>query len=60
MTELPGWIEPGQTATLIWYDGIQDRGDGGRTYQVADPVLDIGPASPYFLLVPLEPCLTSR
>jgi hypothetical protein len=54
MTDFPDWIEPGQTATLIWYDGVQDRGDGARTYQVAGPVLDIGPASPYFLLAPLE------
>ena len=54
MTELPGWIEPDQTATLIWYDVAQDRPDGVRMYQVAGPVLDIAPASPYFLLAPLD------
>jgi len=54
MTELPGWIEAGQTATLIWYDVAQDRPDGTRMYRVSGPVLDIAPPSPYFLLAPLE------
>ncbi len=54
MTDLPDWIEPGHTATLIWYDAVRDRPDGVRMYQVAGPVLEPGIASPYFLLAPLE------
>jgi hypothetical protein len=54
MTELPISIEPGRTATLIWYEAVHTGPDGVAVYQVAGPVLDQAPASPYFLLAPLE------
>ena len=54
MTGLPDWIEPGAVATLIWYDGVEARPDGVRVYQVAGPVLELAPPSPFFLLAPVE------
>ncbi len=48
------WIQPGLSATLIWYDGMAETPDRRYVYQVAGPVLEIPPASPYFLLAPLE------
>ncbi len=54
MTEAPAWIQPGATATLLWYDGTGERPDRSRLYQVAGPVLELPPTSPYFLLAPLE------
>jgi len=54
MIDRPESLEPGQTATLIWYDAVERRPDGARVYQVAGPVLDLPPASPYFLLAPVE------
>ncbi len=54
MAECPAWIQPGLTATLIWYDGVGEARGGDRLYQVAGPVLEPVPASPYFLLAPLE------
>jgi hypothetical protein len=52
MTDLPAWIEPGETATLIWYDAVGGRADGFRIYQIAGPLLERPPHSPYFLLAP--------
>jgi len=52
VTELPDWISPGEAATLIWYDAVQARPDGGRIYQVSGPVLERSPATRYFLLAP--------
>jgi len=54
MSDLPDWIEPGQPATLIWYDAVEARPDGIRLYQVSGPILDTAPPSPYFMLVPVE------
>jgi hypothetical protein len=54
MTELPKWIAPGDAATLVWYSGRGESADGMPLYQVAGPALDIPPASPYFLLAPVE------
>ncbi len=54
MIDHPESLEPGQTATLIWYDAIERRPDGARVYQVAGPVLAEPPASPSFLLAPVE------
>jgi hypothetical protein len=53
MTDLPDWITPGEAATLIWYDAVEARPGGLRAYQVAGPVLERAPATPYFLLAPL-------
>ncbi|HUG37307.1 MAG TPA: hypothetical protein VML54_10180 [Candidatus Limnocylindrales bacterium] len=49
---LPGWIRPGDTATLIWHNGAVEGRDGVHRYQVAGPIFDVAPASPYFLLAP--------
>ena len=54
MTELPSWIAPGDAATLVWYSGRGESPEGMPLYQVAGPALDIPPASPYFLLAPVE------
>jgi len=54
MAELPSWIAPGDAATLVWYSGRGERADGMPLYQVAGPALDVPPASPYFLLAPVE------
>jgi hypothetical protein len=48
------WIEPGASATLIWYGAAVARPGGGRLYSVSGPVLDRPPLSPYFLLAPAE------
>ncbi len=54
MVESPAWIQPGLTATLIWYDGMGEMPGDYRLYQVSGPALGQSPASPYFLLAPLE------
>lgn len=54
MTDLPDWITPGARATLIWYDAAQLGPDGTGVYVVSGPVLEQVPASPYFLLAPLQ------
>lgn len=54
MTDSLSWIRPGVTATLIWYDGTTEARDGQLVYQVAGPVLELPPASPYFVLAPLK------
>ena len=54
MADFPIWIRPGVITTLLWYDGLRERPDDGRLYQVAGPALEQPPASPYFLLAPLE------
>ena len=53
MTDLPDWITPGEAATLIWYDAVEAWPGGLRAYQVAGPVLEGAPSTPYFLLAPL-------
>jgi hypothetical protein len=52
--ELPSWIAPGDAATLVWYSGRGESAGGMPLYQVAGPALDMPPASPYFLLAPVE------
>jgi hypothetical protein len=54
MAELPAWIAPGDAATLVWYSGRGESAEGIAFYQVAGPALDTPPASPFFLLAPLE------
>ena len=54
MKESPAWIRPGVITTLLWYDGVGNTPDHHRLYQVAGPALPQPPASPYFLLAPLE------
>jgi hypothetical protein len=54
MTSPPDWIKPGESTTLIWYDAAEARPDGIRVYQVAGPILEGPPRSPYYLLAPLE------
>ena len=54
MTELPTWIAPGDAATLVWYSGRGESAEGVPLYQVAGPALDTPPASPCFLMAPLE------
>ena len=54
MAELPSWIAPGDAATLVWYSGRGESADGMPLYQVAGPALDMPPASPYFLLAPVD------
>ena len=55
MTDVPAWIEPGETATLVWYDAVgASRRDGVRLYQIAGPLLERPPRAPYFLLAPVE------
>jgi hypothetical protein len=54
VTEPPVWISPGETATLIWYDAAADGGAGRRVYQIAGPLLEAAPRTPYFLLAPAE------
>ena len=54
MTEPPSWIAPGDAATLVWYSGRGEGAGGVPQYQVAGPALDIPPASPHFLLAPVE------
>jgi hypothetical protein len=53
-TNPPGWIAPGERATLIWYEAAQRAPDGIGIYQVSGPVLEHAPTSPYFLLAPLR------
>jgi hypothetical protein len=52
MAELPTWIAPGDTVTLVWHSGKGDGAEGAAVYLVAGPALDTPPASPYFLLAP--------
>jgi hypothetical protein len=52
MTAIPEWVEPGAVATLIWYDGVAPGPGGTRIYQIAGPLLEKPPASPYLLLAP--------
>jgi len=54
MTDPAAWIEPGEMATLIWYDGVGGGPDESRTYQIAGPLLERPPRSPYVLLAPSE------
>ena len=54
MAGLPALIAPGEAATLVWYSGRGESAEGVPLYQVAGPALDSPPASPYFLLAPLE------
>jgi hypothetical protein len=54
MTELPAWIAPGHTATLVWHSGRGESAEGMPLYQVAGPALDVPPASPLFLLAPID------
>jgi hypothetical protein len=54
MAELPTWIAPGDAATLVWYSGRGESAEGMPLYQLAGPVLETPPASPYFLMAPLE------
>ncbi|HET7876526.1 MAG TPA: hypothetical protein VFN71_13480 [Methylomirabilota bacterium] len=54
MADLPAWIQPGQTATLIWHNGAVERRDGPRLYAVAGPLFETEPAVPYFLLASAE------
>ena len=54
MAGLPTWIVPGDAATLVWYSGRGESAEGVPLYQVAGPALDTPPASPYFLLAPVE------
>jgi hypothetical protein len=51
-SELPTWIAPGDTATLVWHTGAVRGADGVQRYQVSGPVFDQPPPSPYFLLAP--------
>jgi hypothetical protein len=53
-TDLADWITPGARATLVWYEAAQPGPDGIVMYQVAGPVLEQVPASPVFLLAPVE------
>jgi len=54
MTELPAWIAPGDAATLVWYSGRGESAEGVPLYQVAGPALEAPPASPFFLMAPVE------
>lgn len=54
MTELPTWIAPGAVATLVWHSGRGEGAGGAAVYLVAGPALDMPPASPYFLLAPVD------
>lgn len=49
---MPSWIAPGDSATLVWYDAAFDDPGGCRAYQIAGPLLDRPPRSPYFVLAP--------
>ncbi len=53
MGESPAWIRPGVSGTLIWYDSMTEAPDRQYVYQVAGPVLELPPTSPYFVLAPL-------
>lgn len=53
MADETTWIQAGAAATLIWYDAVTEAGPG-RVYQVAGPVLEVTPDSPYFILAPQE------
>jgi len=52
MIGIPAWIEPGATAALIWYDAGTAGPDGLRLYQIAGPLLERPPESPYVILAP--------
>jgi len=54
MAELPRWIAPGDTATLLWYSGRGESPDGVPVYEIAGPAMELPPASPYFLLAPAD------
>ncbi len=54
MGELPRWIAPGDTATLLWYSGRGESPDGVPVYEIAGPAMELPPASPYFLLAPAD------
>jgi len=54
MTNIPDWIQPGAQATLIWTDGERAFPDGTRLYEVAGPVLERHPSSPFFVMAPLS------
>ncbi|HUM16927.1 MAG TPA: hypothetical protein VL086_14630 [Candidatus Nitrosotalea sp.] len=50
----PTWIEPGASATLIWHGAVASRPGDGRLYSLSGPAFERPPASPYFLLAPVE------
>lgn len=54
MADIPAWIQPGETATLIWHNGAGQRPDGVRIYAIAGPAFELAPPTPYFLLAPAE------
>ena len=54
MADVPDWIRPGDTATLLWHGARAERPGGPRMYQVAGPALEGLPAAPRFLLAPTE------
>ena len=48
------WIDPGASATLIWHGAAASRPGTGRLYSVSGPAFEQPPASPYFVLAPVE------
>jgi hypothetical protein len=54
MANRPDWIQPGAQATLIWADSRQEVPDGTHLYEIAGPVLQHPPTSPFFLIAPLS------
>ncbi len=52
MTDSVSWVKPGVRATLLWYDGVVETPDRQYVYQVAGPLLETPPESPYFVFAP--------
>jgi hypothetical protein len=50
--DIPTWLRPGDTATLLWGSAAGRHPDGSRLYDIAGPMLEVPPASPAFLLAP--------
>jgi len=48
------WIEPGASATLIWHGAAASGPGASRLYSLSGPAFEQPPASPYFLLAPVE------
>jgi hypothetical protein len=50
----PDWIQPGAQTTFVWIDGDREIPGGPHFYEIAGPVLEVHPASPFFVVAALD------